>query len=256
LYELGQAQRQEKLGFYEKAEIKKTEAAKLAAKLQENLTAATASFEGTKLTNQRMLDVAGIQERSSRYSADSSKESSMYSSDSSKAASKYSADTSAAAQKYASDVQSRATKEAAAGRLSGQQLNALLHASDNLANLPAKLEKGRAGNKEYEAIVREESMLRARLTQDPTNKEFQTELGKAQDRLSDYRKSDAETILRAQGQVDALAKKAFGSDFTSFSSPTAAPTPTMNPMDQQALEWANKNSSDPRAAAIKQRLGK
>jgi hypothetical protein len=70
LYELGQAQRQEKLGFYEKAEIKKTEAAKLAAKLQENLTAATASFEGAKLTSNRMIDVARIQEGASKYSSD------------------------------------------------------------------------------------------------------------------------------------------------------------------------------------------
>jgi hypothetical protein len=29
----------------------------------------------------------------------------------------------------------------------------------------------------------------------------------------------------------------------------------MSPEDKQALEWANKNPSDPRAAAIKQKLG-
>jgi len=34
--------------------------------------------------------------------------------------------------------------------------------------------------------------------------------------------------------------------------PTA---PTMSAMDQQALQWANSNPADPRAAAIKQRLG-
>jgi hypothetical protein len=32
-------------------------------------------------------------------------------------------------------------------------------------------------------------------------------------------------------------------------------TPTLAPMDQQALQWANSNPADPRAAAIKQRLG-
>ena len=31
--------------------------------------------------------------------------------------------------------------------------------------------------------------------------------------------------------------------------------PTMSPVDQQALQWANSNPADPRAAAIKQRLG-
>lgn len=35
----------------------------------------------------------------------------------------------------------------------------------------------------------------------------------------------------------------------------AATTPTLAPMDQQALQWANSNPADPRAAAIKQRLG-
>lgn len=32
-------------------------------------------------------------------------------------------------------------------------------------------------------------------------------------------------------------------------------TPTLTPIDQQALQWANSNPADPRAAAIKQRLG-
>jgi hypothetical protein len=36
----------------------------------------------------------------------------------------------------------------------------------------------------------------------------------------------------------------------------AAPAPALSPIDKQALEWANSNSADPRAAAIKQRLGK
>ena len=35
----------------------------------------------------------------------------------------------------------------------------------------------------------------------------------------------------------------------------AAPAPAMSPVDKQALDWANSNPNDPRAAAIKQRLG-
>lgn len=35
----------------------------------------------------------------------------------------------------------------------------------------------------------------------------------------------------------------------------AAPAAAMSPVDKQALDWANSNPSDPRAAAIKQRLG-
>ena len=37
---------------------------------------------------------------------------------------------------------------------------------------------------------------------------------------------------------------------------TAPAKPALSPIDKQALEWANSNSADPRAAAIKQRLGK
>jgi hypothetical protein len=37
---------------------------------------------------------------------------------------------------------------------------------------------------------------------------------------------------------------------------TAPAKPALSPVDKQALEWANANSADPRAAAIKQRLGK
>ena len=37
---------------------------------------------------------------------------------------------------------------------------------------------------------------------------------------------------------------------------TAPAKPALSPIDKQALEWANANSADPRAAAIKQRVGK
>jgi hypothetical protein len=35
----------------------------------------------------------------------------------------------------------------------------------------------------------------------------------------------------------------------------AAPATAMQPADRQALDWANSNAGDPRAAQIKQRLG-
>jgi hypothetical protein len=38
--------------------------------------------------------------------------------------------------------------------------------------------------------------------------------------------------------------------------PTTPTVPTVSPQDQQALQWANSNPNDPRAAAIKQRLGR
>jgi hypothetical protein len=200
LYELGQAVRQEKLGNWDKAEIKKTKLAESAAKLQETLTTAQTSYAVAGVNKTGSVDVARINKAGSLEVAGIQQETS----------------------KYVANLQDKMRQEAAAGRLSGQQLSALLHATTELGNLSAKLERARVGNKEYEAAVRAESMLAAQLTQDPTNKELLVELTKAQDKLSGYKKNDAEIIIKAQGQVDALAKKAFGPDFTPFT-PTTTP---------------------------------
>jgi len=70
MYELGQAKRQEDLGNWDKAETKKNKAAELAAKLQESLTTATASYEGHKITSAGTVKAAEINERSHRYTAE------------------------------------------------------------------------------------------------------------------------------------------------------------------------------------------
>jgi hypothetical protein len=203
LYELGQAERKEKLGYFDEAVKQKEKASELAMHLNTNLTTAKAGLAGHKITRQGMIESAKIQQDTSKYVADSS----------------------AATQKYVANVQDKAREEAVKGRLSGQQMNSLLHATTELGNLPAKLERARAGNKEYEAAVRAESMLKAQLTQEPTNKELLVEFTKAQDKLGGYRRSDAEIINRAQAQVDALAKKAFGQDFTAFSTTSSTSDP-------------------------------
>jgi hypothetical protein len=63
MYELGQAKRQEDLGNWDKAETKKNKAAELAAKLQESLTTATASYEGHKLTSAATVKASENQAR-------------------------------------------------------------------------------------------------------------------------------------------------------------------------------------------------
>jgi hypothetical protein len=203
LYELGQANRKEKLGYLDEAAKQKEEAAKIAMQLNVNLSTARAGLAGNQITRKGMIESARIQQETSMYTADSS----------------------AATQRFVAKLQDKTREEAVAGRLSGQQMNSLLHATTELGNLPAKLERARAGNKEYEAAVRAESMLKAQLTQEPTNKELLVELTKAQDKLGGYRKSDAEIINRAQAQVDALAKKAFGQDFTAFSATSSTSDP-------------------------------
>jgi hypothetical protein len=43
--------------------------------------------------------------------------------------------------------------------------------------------------------------------------------------------------------------------YKSEGSSAATPTRSLTPQDQEALNWANSNPNDPRAAQIKQRLG-
>jgi len=200
LYELGQADRKEKLGQFDEATKQKEEAAKIAMQLNMNLSTVRGGIASQKISKEGSIKVAEINKAGAFEVAGVQQETA----------------------KFVADLQDKMRQEAAAGRLSGQQLSALLHATTELGNLSAKLERARVGNKEYEAAVRAESMLAAQLTQDPTNKELLVELTKAQDKLSKYKKNDAEIIIRAQRQVDALAKKAFGSDFTPFT-PTTTP---------------------------------
>jgi hypothetical protein len=78
--------------------------------------------------------------------------------------------------------------------------------------------------------------------------------------------AEADTLARFLPQptdeADAIKDKmqAFDKYLTAKESGTTkkrggAPKAELAPMDQQALQWANSNPGDPRAAAIKQRLG-
>lgn len=81
-------------------------------------------------------------------------------------------------------------------------------------------------------------------------------------------KSEAGNLYKAQkagadrleSQYTDLAKR-YGIDakdvIQNYAAPAAAGAPpALSPEDQQALEWATANPSDPRAAAIRQKLGK
>jgi len=72
--------------------------------------------------------------------------------------------------------------------------------------------------------------------------------------------AETKSALAAPGQVRAQARGQ--TPAPGPTSPTTAPSPVApgragggNPQDQQALEWANAHPNDPRAAAIKKRLG-
>lgn len=213
IYELGEATRLEKLGMFDEAGKEKQKAAETAALLQSHLATASASIRGHELSKEGTLGAAAISSEAHKFSAVEAAN-----------ASKYHTDVSAAAQRYSANVADRAREEAAKGRLTGVQLQALTHASDNLAQLPARLERGHVGDKAYEAAIQQEKMAQLILGNSPENKEMQTQLANAQAKLARYRQADADTIARAQAQVDALAQKAFGPDFKAFSPSAATPT--------------------------------
>jgi hypothetical protein len=225
LYELGQAQRQEKLGFYEKAEIKKTEAAKLAAKLQGDLTAATASFEGTKLTNQRMLEIAGIQERSSKYSTDASVRIAELNSRSAaldRSANRTNADEN---KKYGQYQNARDQEILVHNRIAAEE-NGEQHKAD-VRMVAMKDENGKIPEGMGPRVAEAQARIKTR------EKNWTNQVNAA--------KKDTEL---AYSRVRVTEPAAGGNA-----------SPTMSATDKQALEWANKNPKDPRSAAIKQRLG-
>ncbi len=77
--------------------------------------------------------------------------------------------------------------------------------------------------------------------------------------VTDTMKLEMQAALRSPGQVMDKFRELHGgagSPAGGGAAPAAAPTGGgAHPQAQQALEWANANPNDPRAAAIKQRLG-
>lgn len=72
-----------------------------------------------------------------------------------------------------------------------------------------------------------------------------------------YLRAATDPTLSYEANLEALDNldKLFGLGMGVSGKPPAAGAGGMNPQDRQALEWANANPSDPRAAAIRQRLG-
>jgi hypothetical protein len=76
------------------------------------------------------------------------------------------------------------------------------------------------------------------------------------------RKQDAEDVRKALdtaiSDVEGARvrmREAYNDTYSYREQPTAPAAPSLSPADKQALDWANSNPKDPRAAQIKQRLG-
>jgi hypothetical protein len=181
-----------------------------------------------------MLDVAGIQERSSKYSSDSSKESSKYSTD--------------------ANIRIAELREESA-------------ALDRLAN------RATAGDNkkfsQYQIASQQEILVNNRVANEENGKQHLADVKLVSDaglmKPADMPEGYADRINSAQERIKAreknwtdqvnTAKKNTQLAYSRVSGVDPTMTSTMSSTDKQALEWANKNPKDPRSAAIKQRLG-
>jgi hypothetical protein len=127
LYELGQAQRQEKLGNWDKVELRKTKAAEIAARLQESLTSAQTTIASQKISKEGSITVAGIQQDTSKYSADKHLE----------------------AQRISSAATESVRKEATTSRERSDQLRGIDLERTGLDNLYKSLEATKLKDKRY-----------------------------------------------------------------------------------------------------------
>jgi len=201
LYELGQAQRQEKLGNWDKVELRKTKAAEIAAKLQGDLTTAQANFEGQKLTSQRMVDVAGINKAGSIKVAEIGERSHNYT-----------AELAADSQNYATRVREAGDAIAKSGQKDTKDITLFNHQTDQLRDLSGKLS---AVLNTGTAQKLQEKILRAELV--PDNAQLQAEAKAAGEQLKVITKPIEDQIKLQKANVDAAGKRAFGADWTNVS---------------------------------------
>jgi hypothetical protein len=127
LYELGQADRKEKLGQFDEATKQKEEAAKLAAQLQVSLNNARANIASQKISKEGSITVAGIQQDTSKYSADKHLE----------------------AQRISSAATESVRKEATTSRERSDQLRGIDLERTGLDNLYKSLEATKLKDKRY-----------------------------------------------------------------------------------------------------------
>ena len=208
LYELDQAVRQEKLGNWDKVELRKTKAAEIAAKLQGDLTIAQANFEGQKLTREGMLAVAGINKAGSIKVAEINERSHNYS-----------AVLAANSQDYA--TRARAAGDALARNGQTDQRNQTLfnHQTDQLRDLSGRLSTVLNTG---EAQKLQDVMLRAKLV--PDNAQLQAQAKAAAIQLNTITKPIEDQIIVQKANVDAAGKRAFGADWATVSAPANSNT--------------------------------
>lgn len=78
---------------------------------------------------------------------------------------------------------------------------------------------------------------------------------KSLNRVMDTMLSEIDMARNSPERMRQFYSQKYGNNATEGGQSSAAPVAAPSPQDKQALDWANANPSDPRAAAIKKRLG-
>jgi len=243
IYELGEAVRLEKLGMWEKAAAQKLKAAETAAGLQEKLATATANIEAHKISAKGTTDAANIR-------ATSDEKTTKMTTD----ATRYAAEQRLLGDKAAAGASERARIASVNQHISETQYRAISRAAEKIQSLPSEIEAVHNKNPDYVAAVKAKATAERVLANNPDSAPMKAQLANAQKTISGYTKNDGDIIRTARERLEAMERKYYGSDY--IASPAASTsTSTMSAEDARALEWAKSNPKDPRAAAIKQRLG-
>jgi hypothetical protein len=209
IYELGEAVRLEKLGMWEKAAAQKLKAAETAATLQGQITQASASIEGHKISAKGTTDAAGIRAASDKETTEMTA-----------SATRYSADQRLAAEKLSSAASARATAEAAAGRLSMKQSEAINKAAKELSLLPSEIEAIHSKNPDYVAAVKAKATAERVLANNPDSAPMKAQLTNAQKVISGFTAGDNKILGEARQRLEAMEKRYYGPDYVA--SPAAS----------------------------------
>jgi hypothetical protein len=202
IYELGEAVRLEKLGMWEKAAAQKLKAAETAATLQGQITQASASIEGHRISAKGTTDAAGIRAASDEVTTG------MTSS-----ATRYSADQRLLGDRVSAAASARATAEAAAGRLSMKQSEAINKAAKELSLLPSEIEAVHSKNPDYVAAVKAKATAERVLANNPDSAPMKAQLANAQRTISGFTKNDGDIIRTARERLQAMEKRYYGPDY-------------------------------------------
>jgi len=245
IYDLGEADRLEKLGMFDKASTLKQEAIKNVMNLQAHVTTARASYAGHLATANATLGAAATNAAGNVQSH--------------KIMARSAVDV-ANIQKSmhiaVENIRDLTRQELNAGRIETKQQDEVNRSAKDVETLSIGLEKMRANPSGRYA--RNQGLITAAAAQ-PGDSQIQEMAKAAKDENAEVDRQHRAQLTTAWGRMVTIAKKNlpnYDPGVNPYIPVLDNDAPTMSAEDTRALRWANSNPNDPRSAAIKARLGK